>query len=83
MNAGYFRIARHPEVTPMCVVKCSLSADRNGVQWSAWGSAGMIFIPLTGWFADIWSIQWAFAGLIVFPVLGFLLGLKLPRELST
>jgi hypothetical protein len=43
----------------------------------------MIFIPLTGWFADIWSIQWAFAGLIVFPVLGFLLGLKLPRELST
>jgi FSR family fosmidomycin resistance protein-like MFS transporter len=49
----------------------------------AWGSAGMIFIPLTGWIADIWSLQWAFAGLIAFPVLGFLLGLKLPRQLSS
>jgi FSR family fosmidomycin resistance protein-like MFS transporter len=49
----------------------------------AWGSAGMIFIPLTGWVADIWSIQWAFAGLIAFPGLGFLLGLKLPHQLST
>ncbi len=48
----------------------------------AWGSAGLIFIPLTGWIADVWSMQWAFAGLIAFPVLGFLLGLKLPRQLS-
>jgi len=40
-----------------------------------------VFIPLTGWVADIWSIQLAFAGLIAFPVLGFLLGLKLPRNL--
>lgn len=48
----------------------------------AWGSAGLIFIPLTGWIADTWSMQWAFAVLIAFPALGFLLGLKLPRQLS-
>lgn len=47
----------------------------------AFGIAGLVFIPLTGWVADIWSIQVAFAGLIAFPVLGFLLGLKLPRNL--
>jgi len=47
----------------------------------AFGIAGLVFIPLTGWVADIWSIQFAFAGLITFPVLGFLLALKLPRNL--
>jgi len=45
----------------------------------AFGLAGLVFIPLTGWVADIWSIQLAFAGLITFPVFGFLLALKLPR----
>ncbi len=45
------------------------------------GAAGLIFIPLTGWIADISSIQLAFASLISFPVLGFLLGLKLPRDI--
>jgi len=47
----------------------------------AFGAAGLIFIPLTGWVADVWSIQLAFAGLITFPLLGFVLGLKLPRNL--
>jgi len=45
----------------------------------AFGAAGLLFIPLTGWVADLWSIQLAFAGLVTFPVLGFLLALKLPR----
>src|SRR5271169_1812595 len=47
----------------------------------AFGIAGLVFIPLTGSVADIWSIQFAFAGLVTFPVLGFLLALKLPRNL--
>ncbi len=44
-----------------------------------WGIAGLIFIPLTGWVADLLSMQWAFAGLIAFPLLGFFFALKLPR----
>jgi hypothetical protein len=32
--------------------------------------------------ADIWSMQLAFAGLITIPVVGFLLGLKLPCQLN-
>jgi hypothetical protein len=48
----------------------------------AWGSAGFIFIPLTGWVSDVLSMQWAFVGLVLIPLLGFLLGLKLPRDLS-
>jgi FSR family fosmidomycin resistance protein-like MFS transporter len=45
----------------------------------AWGMAGLIFIPLTGWIADVWSMQAAFAGLVLTPLLGFLLALKLPE----
>lgn len=48
----------------------------------AWGSAGFIFIPLTGWISDVLSMQWAFVGLVLIPVFGFLLGLKLPRDLD-
>ena len=44
-----------------------------------WGMAGMIFIPLTGWVSDHASMQAAFSGLIAFPMLGFLLALKLPK----
>ena len=44
-----------------------------------WGMAGLIFIPLTGWVSDVFSMQAAFAGLIAFPLIGFLLALKLPR----
>lgn len=45
----------------------------------AWGTAGMVFIPLTGWAADLVGLQAAFAGLILFPLPGFLLALKLPK----
>jgi FSR family fosmidomycin resistance protein-like MFS transporter len=48
----------------------------------AWGSAGLIFIPLTGWVSDHWSMQLAFTGLIFFPLLGFLLAMKLPRKVA-
>lgn len=43
----------------------------------AWGMAGIIFIPLTGWVSEMYSMQYAFSGLILFPLLGFLLALKL------
>jgi len=45
----------------------------------AWGLAGLVFIPLTGWVADHYSMQAAFIGLVLFPLLGFLLALKLPK----
>jgi FSR family fosmidomycin resistance protein-like MFS transporter len=44
-----------------------------------WGMAGLIFIPLTGWVSDVFSMQAAFAGLIAFPLIGFFLALKLPK----
>ncbi|MBZ5591010.1 MAG: MFS transporter [Acidobacteriia bacterium] len=46
----------------------------------AWGTSGILFIPLTGWISDLFSMQTAFIGLVVFPVAGFFLALKLPRE---
>lgn len=45
----------------------------------AWGTAGMIFIPLMGWFADIFSMQAAFTALLAFPLIGFVFALRLPR----
>ena len=45
-----------------------------------WGTAGLVFIPLTGWVSDHYSMQTAFAGLIACPLAGFLLALKLPHE---
>ena len=44
-----------------------------------WGAAGLIFIPLTGWFSDLVSMQRAFEILVAFPLIGFLLGLTLPK----
>jgi FSR family fosmidomycin resistance protein-like MFS transporter len=44
-----------------------------------WGTAGLVFIPLTGWVADAFSMQAAFSLLIAFPLLGFLLALRLPK----
>lgn len=46
---------------------------------AAWGTAGMVFIPLTGWVSDHFSLQHAFAGLVVIPIAGFFLALKLPK----
>jgi len=46
----------------------------------AWGMAGMLFIPLTGWVSDTLSLQHAMGALIVAPVIGFLLALRLPKH---
>jgi FSR family fosmidomycin resistance protein-like MFS transporter len=45
----------------------------------AWGTAGLVFIPLTGWIADLFSMQNAFISLTAFPIFGFFLALKLPK----
>ena len=46
---------------------------------AAWGTAGVVFIPLTGWVSDHFSMQYAFAALVATPIAGFLLALKLPK----
>ncbi len=45
----------------------------------AWGMAGLIFIPLTGWAGDHFTLHHALAALSAFPVIGFFLALKLPK----
>jgi FSR family fosmidomycin resistance protein-like MFS transporter len=45
----------------------------------AWGTSGLLFIPLTGWISDIYTMQTAFTGLVLFPLIGFFLALKLPK----
>lgn len=46
----------------------------------AWGLAGLMFIPLVGWISDHYSMQHAFGGLVVFPILGYFLAVMLPKE---
>ena len=46
----------------------------------SWGMAGIIFIPLTGWASDHFGMQAAMSSLALFPVLGFLLALRLPKR---
>ena len=46
----------------------------------AWGTSGLLFIPLTGWLSDVYSMQAAFIGLTLFPLAGFALALKLPKQ---
>lgn len=48
----------------------------------AWGTAGMIFIPLTGWISDHSSLHSALSVLLSFPVLGYLVTRKLPKEIG-
>ncbi|MGH9661730.1 MAG: MFS transporter, partial [Bryobacteraceae bacterium] len=45
----------------------------------SWGMAGLIFIPLTGWVSDHFSMQTAFIGLVLMPAAGFFLSLKLKK----
>ncbi len=45
----------------------------------AWGGAGIIFIPLTGWAADHVTLGHTLAALTIFPLLGFLLTTRLPE----
>ena len=46
----------------------------------AWGTAGMIFIPLVGWAADHFTLHKALLALLIFPIAGYLLALKLPKK---
>jgi FSR family fosmidomycin resistance protein-like MFS transporter len=45
----------------------------------AWGMAGLIFIPLTGWLSDLYSMHHVLMALALFPAAGFLLSLRLPE----
>jgi FSR family fosmidomycin resistance protein-like MFS transporter len=45
----------------------------------AWGTAGVVFIPLVGWVSDQLSLHLALSGLLAFPLAGFLLTRRLPR----
>ena len=45
----------------------------------AWGMAGLIFIPLTGWAGDHFTLHRALGALSLFPVIGFFLAPKLPK----
>jgi len=45
----------------------------------AYGASGLIFVPLTGWMADMFSLHYALFALVALPLLGFLLSLKLPE----
>jgi MFS transporter, FSR family, fosmidomycin resistance protein len=46
----------------------------------AWGTAGFIFVPLTGWLSDRISMHYALLSLTIFPLLGFLLSWRLPKH---
>ncbi len=45
----------------------------------AWGMAGLIFIPITGWAADHFTLHRALFTLGFFPLIGVFLSLKLPK----
>jgi FSR family fosmidomycin resistance protein-like MFS transporter len=45
----------------------------------AWGMAGMIFIPLAGLAADHFTLHRVLESFVVFPFIGFLLALRLPK----
>jgi len=45
----------------------------------AFGAAGLVFIPLTGRMADLFSLHHALMALVAFPILGFFLSLRLPK----
>ncbi len=50
------------------------------MQGFAWGTAGLIFIPLTGWAGDHFSLHHALSALLIFPIAGIALAMKLPRR---
>ena len=43
----------------------------------SWGMAGLIFVPLTGWLSDTYSLHTALSALTIFPLIGFVLSLRL------
>lgn len=46
----------------------------------AWGLAGLIFVPLIGALSDRLTMQATMSAMVLFPVIGFFLALKLPRS---
>jgi FSR family fosmidomycin resistance protein-like MFS transporter len=48
----------------------------------AWGAAGLIFVPVTGWLSDLLTLQTAMMLLLVFPILGVFVTLMLPRTIE-
>jgi FSR family fosmidomycin resistance protein-like MFS transporter len=44
-----------------------------------WGMAGITFIPFIGWLSDRIGLETVLWGVILLPLLGFLMALKLPR----
>jgi FSR family fosmidomycin resistance protein-like MFS transporter len=48
----------------------------------AWGAAGLIFVPVTGWLSDLFTLRTAMMLLLVFPILGVFVTLLLPRTLE-
>ncbi len=48
----------------------------------AWGAAGLLFVPLTGWLADRIGMHDALMLLLIFPVLGAVLTTRLPDTLE-
>jgi len=49
------------------------------MQGFAWGTAGLVFIPLVGWVSDHSSLHTALSALLVFPVAGYFLTRRLPK----
>ena len=47
---------------------------------ASWGMAGLIGIPLIGWVGDHYTLHTALSGLVVAPLLGFLLTLRLKTK---
>lgn len=48
----------------------------------AWGAAGLIFVPVTGWLSDLLSLQTAMMLLLIFPLIGVFVTLMLPRSIE-
>ena len=48
----------------------------------AWGAAGLIFVPVTGLLSDVFSLRTAMMFLLVFPLLGVLVTLLLPKTIE-
>jgi hypothetical protein len=46
----------------------------------AWGMAGLLLIPLTGFLADQFSLQAVLRVWLIFPVIGFFLAMMLPKD---
>lgn len=45
----------------------------------AWGTAGLLFVPLTGRFSEIWGMHPVMTSLSFFPLIGFFLARALPE----